>query len=145
MNNGCFIGRLVNDPELKEFNGKKVAKFRFAVNRRFQKDKTDFFFCDCWSNPEALLKFAHKGDKLFVRGPVQIDEYTKQDGSKAVSVKINVEEFEFIDSNRVSNTGETQQTVYTKEDDERAEKYRKLLLGDPNKTVIPDSDLPFEV
>jgi single-strand DNA-binding protein len=101
MNNVILIGRLVADPELRYAaqSGRAVANFRLAVNRRFQKDKADFFRVTVWGNQaEAVSKYLKKGSQCAVEGSVQIDKYQDKNGSNRESIVVNANFVEFLDS-----------------------------------------------
>ena len=51
MNKVILKGRLTGDPEFHQtVNGVSVTDFSIAVNRRFNKDETDFINCQAWRN-----------------------------------------------------------------------------------------------
>lgn len=74
MNKFCMMGRLVNDPEIKETeNGNKVANIRLAVDREY-KDKegkkiTDFFNFSLWNkDAERIKEYSKKGAIILLQG-----------------------------------------------------------------------------
>ena len=97
MNKIILIGNLTRDPELTETaQGKKLCKFTIAVDRVFDKEKTDFFSCSAWEQKaEVIAKYVRKGNKLCVIGRLEINE-TEKDGAKTRHHNIIVEEFEFL-------------------------------------------------
>ena len=97
MNKIILIGNLTRDPELTETaQGKKLCKFTIAVDRAFDKEKTDFFSCSAWEQKaEVIQKYVKKGNKLGVTGRLEINE-TEKDGVKTRHHNIIVEEFEFL-------------------------------------------------
>lgn len=97
MNKIILIGNLTRDPELTETaQGKKLCKFTIAVDRAFDKEKTDFFSCSAWEQKsEVIAKYVRKGNKLCVVGRLEINE-TEKDGVKTRHHNIIVEEFEFL-------------------------------------------------
>ena len=113
MNSGNFIGRTVADPELRYTqNGKAVTNFTIAVNRPFDKDKTDFFRVTVWGNQaENCSKYVKKADQIGVTGRVQIEQYETNDGQKRQSVEIVAERVSFVGSgnNSQQNTTQSQQ------------------------------------
>jgi single-strand DNA-binding protein len=97
-----FIGNLCNDPELRQTNtGTQVCSFSVAVNRRF-KDKdgntaTDFFRVTAWRGlAENCSKYLAKGRKVYVRGELQVWEYTAKDGAVKFSMDVQADEVEFL-------------------------------------------------
>lgn len=97
MNKIILIGNVVRDPELTETaQGKKLCKFTIAVDRAFDKEKTDFFSCSAWEQKaEVIAKYVRKGNKLCIVGRLEINE-TEKDGVKTRHHNIIVEEFEFL-------------------------------------------------
>ena len=73
MNVCCFIGKLSNDPELREINGTYVVNFSLAVED-YRKDKegekhrrVDFLDFEAWdSGATTIAKHFKKGDMLAI-------------------------------------------------------------------------------
>ena len=122
MNKIMLIGNLTRDPDLTATaHGKKLCKFTIAVDRAFDKEKTDFFSCSAWEQKaEVIAKYVRKGNKLCVVGRLEINE-TEKDGVKTRHHNIIAEEFEFL-------------TPKSETDRTRAE---------PNLTQEDDDNLPF--
>lgn len=108
MNLCILSGRLTADAEFIHTNeGKTVAKFNFAVNRRFKKEgdqEADFFTCVAFEKiAETLEKCAvSKGTKLLIEGEVRNNNYEK-DGVKHYNTQVKVDSFEFCESKSSSN------------------------------------------
>lgn len=88
MNRCVFVGRVVNDPEVRTTaNGTATCSFRIAVQRRFKnangERQSDFFQCVAWrQTAEYVGRFFHKGDMIAVEGEMQNRDYQAQDGTK---------------------------------------------------------------
>ena len=110
MNSIHIKGRLTRDPELRNTDsGKQVANISVAVNRRFQKDKADFFNVTAWEkSAEFLNKYFRKGQEILVEGEMQSREYTDKDGNKRTAWDIRAENIEFCGS-KSDNAGNSQQ------------------------------------
>ena len=76
MNKVCLVGRLTFNPDINEFNYKKVAKFTVAVDRGLCKEAkqnakqtADFIRCTAWeARAELIEKYVHiKVTKLVFR------------------------------------------------------------------------------
>lgn len=108
MNLLIISGRLTADPEFIHTNeGKTVAKFNFAVNRRFKRDgdpDADFFTCVAFGKiAETLEKCSvAKGTKLLIEGEVRNNNYEK-DGVKHYNTQVKVDSFEFCESKSSGN------------------------------------------
>ena len=70
MNKVFLKGRLTNEPELRQTpSGVSVSKFTIAVNRRFDREKTDFINCEAWRNTaEFISKYFTKGKEIAIIG-----------------------------------------------------------------------------
>lgn len=101
MNKVIFMGRLTRDPETRYTqDGKAVARFAIAVDRRFSTQKeTDFFNCTAFGKlAEFVEKYLMKGTKILMVGRVQNDNYTNRDGEKVYGIQIIADEIEFAES-----------------------------------------------
>ena len=96
MNKIILKGRLTSTPELKRTpNDIPVTKFTVAVNRRFDREKTDFINCEAWRNTaEFISKFFSKGKEILVIGELHIDKREK-DGENIYYTMVVVDEAEF--------------------------------------------------
>lgn len=103
MNKIILCGRLTADTEIRYSNdGKVVARFNFAVNRRFKRDgdpEADFFQCVAFGKiAETLEKCSvRKGTKLLLDGEMINNNYEK-DGVKHYGMQVVVNSFEFCES-----------------------------------------------
>lgn len=124
MNNINLIGRLTQDPELKQTqNGKAVVKFSIAVNR-IKKDEADFINCEAWEKQaELIAQYCRKGDRIGITGRLCIDNYEKE-GERKSYTKVLVSQADFISDKKSS----------MKED-------VKEFFGKTTKEV--DDDFPF--
>ena len=134
-NNFSGIGRLTKDIEIRKAGDKSVTDFSIAINR-FVKDKdhpmSDFIDCTAWgSTADNIGKFFHKGDRIAVSGRVQVDNYEDKDGVKRKSWKVQVADFDFIESKKDRPNSEVSKESNPKKDDDFAE------ISDDEK------DLPF--
>lgn len=94
MNKVFLIGRLTNDPELRENDKYKQCKFTLAVNRL--KEGADFINCIAWGNTAELIsKYFNKGSQLALEGRINTGSYEK-DGKKIYTTDVIVENITFI-------------------------------------------------
>ena len=104
MNKISLIGRLGRDPEVKQTaNGKAVATFTLAVDRRFKnasgQKEADWINIVAWDKSAELIgKFVKKGDQIGIVGRLQIRNYDGTDGQKKYVTEVICEEFDFISS-----------------------------------------------
>lgn len=118
MNRITIIGRLACEPEMKTTqSGIYVCKFRVAVNRRFNRDETDFFFVSAWRDlGVSCKKYLTKGSKVAVTGELQIQNY-EQDGIKKIAVNIQADEVEFLSYQEEKNEGTPAKPIVLEEVD----------------------------
>ena len=116
MNKVILMGRLVRDPEVRytqNDNSMAVARFTFAVNRRFAKDgeqSADFISCVAFGkSAEFIEKYAKQGTKLCITGRWQTGSYTNKDGNKVYTNDCVVEECEFAESKNANSGNAPQQ------------------------------------
>lgn len=107
MNSIAISGRLTRDPETVSMqDGNKYSKFSLAVDRPYQKDKTDFIDVIAWNKTAELVeRYLVKGRQVIVQGSLQIDTY-ERDGIKRTKAVVRAERVEFIGSN--PNTAQNQ-------------------------------------
>ena len=131
MNKVILKGRLTATPELKRTaTDIYVTDFSIAVNRRFNKEQTDFINCQAWrQTAEFITRYFTKGQEILVVGELHIDKWDK-DGETRYSTRVSVDEVEFCGSKSENKT-------HTTDDDVNIEDF--VELPEPES----DSDLPF--
>jgi single-strand DNA-binding protein len=103
MNRVILLGRLTRDPDIRYggANNGCIARFNFAVNRKFKRDgqpEADFFNCTAFGKTgEFIEKYVKKGTKLVIEGEVRNDNYEK-DGHMVYGTVIIVNNAEFAES-----------------------------------------------
>jgi single-strand DNA-binding protein len=72
-----LIGRLTRDPELRYTpNGTATCSFTLAINRKFNKEETDFIDIVVWRGlAENCASYLHKGSMCCVEGRLQVRTY----------------------------------------------------------------------
>lgn len=106
MNKVVLLGRLTKDPDVRQSQGAEpvtIARYTLAVNRRGKKQEgqqeADFISCVAFGKAgEFAEKYLHKGTKICVSGRLQTGSYTRQDGAKAYTTDVVIEEQEFAES-----------------------------------------------
>src|SRR6185295_7696643 len=95
LNRVLLLGNLGSDPELKMTQGgQAVLKLRLATTETYldrnqtRQERTEWHSVTLWGKRgEALAKFLHKGERIFVEGRVQTSSYEK-DGEKRYRTEI---------------------------------------------------------
>lgn len=103
MNLTIMMGRLTAEPDIKYTNdGKIIAKFNLAVNRRFKQEgqpDTDFFSIVAFGKTANFINnYFHKGMKAVITGELRNNHYTDNKGVKHYSEQIVISTIEFAES-----------------------------------------------
>ena len=106
MNQVIIKGNLTRDNELKYLpSGSGVCSNAVAVTKKWkdqsgqQKEKTLFIDIVVFGKgAEIFNQYTKKGSKILIRGSLELDQWQENQGQKRQKHKINVEEFEFLDS-----------------------------------------------
>ncbi len=146
LNRVILIGRLTRDPELKYTpNGTAVATFTLAINRKFNKDETDFIDIVVWRGlAENCANFLGKGRLAAVEGRLQVRTYETQEGSKRKVTEVIADDVRFLDKAAGSASTGGYQGAGSRKKDEWEELGKEVRLEDID-IVDQDSDeeLPF--
>lgn len=101
LNQIVLVGRLVQDPEIKELeNGMRTSYITLAVPRSFKNSdgiyETDFIPCLLYKGiAENTVEYCQKGDLLGIKGRIQ----TKQEEDKSI-IEIVAEKVTFLSSRK---------------------------------------------
>lgn len=135
LNNISIMGRLTADPELhfSQTNNNAFVTFSIANQRDFDRSKTDFYDCMAFGRVgEFINNFWVKGRTILLKGHLQTNGWTDQNGKKHKDVKIIVDNAYFCDwknDNQPQNKNETAPSFNIPEDFTE-------IVTDPN-------DIPF--
>lgn len=105
MNKVILMGRLTRDPDIRPTkNGKTVARYTLAVDKRFRLDnddqKADFIPCIAFGKgAEFAEKWLHQGTKITACGYIKTGSYMK-DGQRVYTVDVVIEEQEFAEGKK---------------------------------------------
>jgi single-strand DNA-binding protein len=109
FNKVILAGNLTRDPELRYTpKGTAVAQFALAVNRSWKsesgetKEEVSFVDVEAWGRQgEVIAQYMRKGRPLLVEGRLKQDSWEdKTTHQKHSKLKVVLESFSFIDSNR---------------------------------------------
>lgn len=125
VNNMCvFVGRLTQDPEIKETSGgHKVCEFALAVNNGFGENRTTTFpTFEVWNaTAENLVKYTRKGKMLAVQAHYTENHWEDTNGNKRKNVKFLVESVDFLErggsSDNASDANSDANVVAADDDD----------------------------
>ena len=116
FNRVILAGNLTKDPELRYTpKGTAIASIRLAVNRTWKsetgemKEEVSFVDVDAWGRQaEVIAQYMKKGRPLLVEGRLKQDTWEdKNTHQKQSKLKVVLEGFTFIDSNRGDSAAPT--------------------------------------
>lgn len=98
MNQLNIIGGLTRDPESRTTqSGKQVCTFTVGVNRRNDREKSDFFRVNAWGElGNNCARYLSKGKRVRVTGSVSLSTYTAQDGTTRANLEVLAQDVEFL-------------------------------------------------
>lgn len=112
MNKVILMGRLTRDPDVRYSQGENpiaIARYTLAVDRRFKREgeaTADFIGCVAFGHQgEFAEKYLRQGTKIAITGRIQTGSYTNRDGQKVYTTDVVVEEQEFAESKKTSESG----------------------------------------
>lgn len=105
VNKVILVGRVGENPELKDLSGSKVVNFSLATSEKFKdkngekKENTEWHRVTAWGAlAEIIAKYATKGQQLYVEGKIQTRTYDDKDGVKKYSTEIVAKEITLLGS-----------------------------------------------
>lgn len=140
MNKCILMGRLTKDAEIREAGCTTVVRFTLAVDRRFAKEDAkqtaDFISCVAFGKTaEFIGKYGLKGTKFVVEGHIQTGSYTNNNGDTVYTTDVAVENVEFAESKKTSDSNSSSATSADKGSVARSES--SVVNADD------DDDFPF--
>lgn len=105
MNNVVLMGRICNAPELKHTqSGNAVTSFNLAVDRRFNKEETDFITIVAWrKTAEFVCNYFNKGSLIALQGSIQTRQYEDRQGNKRTAIEVVADQVYFTGEKREEN------------------------------------------
>lgn len=137
-NRVVLIGRITAQPSLKyTAQGTAVTNFTLAVNRKFNKEETDFVNIVVWrQQAEFAANYGDKGRLALVEGRLQVRNYENQEGKKVYVTEVVADEVRFLDGKKKEGQQESKEA-----NDSWDDLGREVKLEDLD---IPDGDeIPF--
>lgn len=136
-----LIGNVGADPEIRNMpNGGSVANFNLATTEKWKnaqgekQEKTSWHRLTVFGKlADVVSQYVHKGDRLYIEGRLDYQEYEK-DGVKKYSTQIIVNQLQMLGSpGGNSNQGQSQPAP------------QKSQQGAPPASADFDDDIPFSV
>lgn len=103
LNHIAIQGRLTRDPELRYTpNNIPVATFCVAVDRDYDRQKTDFINVVAWrQTAEFVDKYFRKGQLIVVSGSLQLRDWTDKRGDKRTVAEVVAEHVYFAATSQI--------------------------------------------
>lgn len=100
-----LIGNLGRDPEVREYQGRKVANFSLAVNERYTKsdgtpvERTEWFRISFWGKTAEIAEnYLRKGSQVMVEGRLSTREYTDKEGNTRLALEVSGQGLQLLGS-----------------------------------------------
>jgi len=111
------VVRLARDVEIRySQSGSAIANFSVVSSKKYktqsgeQKEETTFIDCTAFSRlAEICNQYLKKGDQVFIRGDLKLDNWTAQDGTKRSKHSINVTSLEMLGGKNETSRNTTPQ------------------------------------
>ena len=106
LNQIVIVGRLTQDPQIKELEeGRKASYITLAVPRSYKNAdgvyETDFIECTLWNAiAENTVEYCKKGDLVGVKGRLQTNVVENEDGTKTKYTDVIAEKITFLSSKK---------------------------------------------
>lgn len=140
-----LIGYLGNDPDVREYEGRKVASFSIAVNaytRPGEPEKTDWFRISFWgNNAEVVEKYLKKGKQVYVEGRLSTRTYTDNTGQTRFSLDVQGQNMTMLGSREEG--GMNQGGGYTSAPANTPQPNTKRETTETTFSADEPDDLPF--
>ena len=161
LNKAILIGRLGQDPEVREVGSSKVANFSIATDESYTDregnkiEKTEWHRIVMWNkaaeNAEAFLR---KGSLVYIEGKIETRSWQNDAGEKRYSTEIKSFSFQMLDnkneSNRSQDSNFTEKSAQDSFQKETSSKYPDSTNSNTDSQPLSQSseeekedDLPF--
>ena len=115
LNKATLIGRLGNDPELKQTSsGNSVAQMSLATNEYWtdksgqKQERTEWHRVVVWGKlAETCAKHLSKGRRVYLEGRIQTRQWESKEGEKRYTTEVVANSVQFLDSNQQAGKTES--------------------------------------
>ncbi len=146
INRVVLVGRITADPEVRKTqSGLSVCSFTVAMNRRTNREISDFVRCTAWRQTADFMgQYISKGALIGVEGSLQSGSYQDKDSGKKIStLEVTCDSVQILESKgarqQSSNSGYEQPTSTYNQSNEFDTEFDD---GEPVLDITSD-DLPF--
>lgn len=109
-----MIGRISTELKKRKGTNSDFISFSVAVDRPYKdengKRPTDFYSCTANGNiMELLIKYAKKGDLIFLSGRPQVNKWLDAEDNAKAMVVVNIQNVEFIQGKKGSEVSKNEE------------------------------------
>lgn len=123
-NRVILLGNLTRDPETRMAGSGSVTSFSVAVNDTWtdksgqRQERANFIECEAWGQRgETIAKYFTKGRQILVEGSLRQDTWEdKETGKKRSAIKVNIDQFSFVNDGKGSGAGAANTSTTTSND-----------------------------
>ncbi len=148
MNKAFIVGRLTRAPEARTTaSGISVTTFSVAVNRRMNREETDFLNIVTWRGlADNCAKYLVRGQQVAIVGEIRTRTYEAKDGTKRTVTEIQADDVEFLAkptgaSAPAPASAAPQQRQNAKPAAEKDE--GDMFASEMSDVLVDDEELPF--
>lgn len=147
LNKIMLIGRVGQDPQIRQAGENKVASFTLATSEKYRdrngetKEQTEWHNIVIWGKmAETVERYVTKGAQLYIEGKIKTEKYTASDGTDRFTVKVYASSMQFLGGKREETTAGSSATNagYA----EPQNRYGSTPMP-MDEMGMPSDDLPF--
>jgi len=145
VNKAIIVGRLGDDPEMRDAGGTPVASMSIATDESYtdgsgnEVDQTEWHDVVAFGRTaEVCERYLSKGSQVYVEGTLQTSEYTDSDGVDRYSTEIKALSVQFLETPDAGGDGAMHQNDPAPEPTSQ-----ERTSDDQDDTFEPDDRLPF--
>lgn len=147
LNKIMLIGRVGQDPQVRQSGENKVASFNLATSEKYRdrngevKEQTEWHNIVIWGKmAETVEKYVTKGAQLYIEGKIKTEKYTANDGTDRYTVKVYASSMQFLGGKREETTAGSSATTAGYVASQNRYGSTPMPMDDGE---MPSDDLPF--
>ena len=150
LNKVMLIGRLGQDPEVKDAGNTPVANFSIATNENWtdkngeKQERTEWHNIVAWDKLADLAgNYLHKGSNIYCEGKLQTRSWESQEGEKKYRTEVVINQLQFLDKREERSEPEERQFEREQpqrqpvNDQSNIERIQSNFQGNEKKDDIP--------
>jgi len=96
------IGRVGQDPKIRQAGGSSVAEFSVATSEKWSNgERTDWHRVVAWGKlADIVEQYVRKGDLVFIAGSMKYEKYTDKNGVEKEVAKVNARDLLMLGGNK---------------------------------------------